>query len=376
MQKKRILINKDTEQTFIIEIDENSVIYQTLKNDKGRVYTKELSSLDEAQRFFYKKEWEALKKGFILYQECEKIGGPKLHYFTSSGYTGCLSFANFPQGILVYKHGSYEDENNQTDFLDLLSYKGELQETIKLPTVLPWDILYSDKMNFVLFDLDHHIYKFDIETKKFEKLLDRGNGKWRSFISVSQNYYSYGTDEKIIVCNFDNNIVFKEKIKLKIVDGSIAFASALSKKSDLLAVHTKSGEVEIFNIKTGELIKKINGEFSFLDRIEFIENDTTLIVKPQYNKPLQYINIETNKLVNNGLEIPEYTKDVEDFCLNNDQSKLAILQRGNIYIFDLQIKKLIMQFGIEHYVKTARIKFINEDLGVRTDYGCFSLYKV
>lgn len=376
MQKKRILENKNTKQIFNISIEENTVTYQTIKNGKGRIYTKELNSPEDALKFFYKKEWEVLKKGFSLHQKCEKVGEPKLHYFTSSGYTGCLSFANLPNGIFVYKNGWYEDEDNQTDFLDLLSHKGELQETIQLPTILPWDISYSDKMNYALLDLDHHIYKFDIETKKFEKIADREKGKWGSFIATSQHYYSYGTNEKITICDFESNIVFEKKIALEIINGDIAFTSALAEKSDIIAVHTKSGKVDLFNIKTGELIKQINGKFDFLDRVEFAENDKTLIIKPKFHKPLQYINIETSESVDYDIEIPEYSKDVEDFCLNSDQSKLAMLQRNTVYIFDFKAKKLITQFKIEYCVKSAKIRFINEDLGVRTDYGCFSLYKV
>jgi len=62
--------------------------------------------------------------------------------------------------------------------------------------------------------------------------------------------------------------------------------------------------------------------------------------------------------------------------LDERESKLILSQGNWVYIYDYQNKKYLDSFKIEHAVKTISIKFIDDDLGVRTDYGCFSLYKV
>ena len=71
-----------------------------------------------------------------------------------------------------------------------------------------------------------------------------------------------------------------------------------------------------------------------------------------------------------------FPKDVNAFCFNADQTKLVLLLRAGVHVFDFVNKKLLNSFKIEHLVKKCEIKFVGEKLGVRTDYGCFSLYNV
>ncbi|WP_249291440.1 hypothetical protein [Campylobacter curvus] len=45
------------------------------------------------------------------------------------------------------------------------------------------------------------------------------------------------------------------------------------------------------------------------------------------------------------------------------------------YLVDLANQN-VREFEIEHIVKSCEAKFIDENLAVRTDYGCFSLYNI
>jgi hypothetical protein len=377
MNKKHSLLNQESNKVFNIELLELNVVYQSGKIDKPRTYEKEFKSKEDALKFFYKKEWEMLKKGFVLNNPEATFGEPKLHYFTSSGYSGCLSFTNTPNDIFVYQQGSYDDPKNQYDFIINIDKHGNLKSTIKLPDVLPWDIQYNHKNHSLLIKLDHHIYSFNIEKQSFDKIADREKGKWASFISIAENSYSYGTNEKLRVKDFDNNLLFDKNYEVEIINGNIPFSATLSNTKNILALHNKFGEIELFNFKTNEHLKTIKGDFKSIDKMEFVESDKTLILKQTYHKPLIYIDIDKNEeLKYSDLEIPEYFKGVVDFCLNKDKSKLILSQGNKAHIYDFQNKKYLDSFTIEHSIKTANIKFIDDYLGVRTDYGCFSLYKV
>ncbi|PIE47177.1 MAG: hypothetical protein CSA40_02295 [Flavobacteriales bacterium] len=157
--KKRILVNKKLNKTFNVELENNCVTYQTLKNGKGRVYTKAFSCDEEALKFFSKKQWEVLKKGFVLCQKTNRFGEPKLHYYIGGGYSGALSFTHTQNAIWVYQEGSYENPDNQYDFIKSISYQGDTLEQIKTPDILAWDMQCLNN-NTLLLNLDHHIYTY------------------------------------------------------------------------------------------------------------------------------------------------------------------------------------------------------------------------
>ncbi|QWX82995.1 hypothetical protein H0I23_11040 [Cellulophaga sp. HaHaR_3_176] len=377
MIKKHSLLNKELNKIFNIELVGLKVVYESGKIDKPRTYEKEFKSDEEALKFFYKKEWEMLKKGFVLNNPEATFGNAKLHYFTSSGYSGCLSFANTPNDIFVYEQGSYDDPKDQYDFLINIDKSGNLKSKIKLPDILPWDIQYNSSNNSLLIKLDHHIYTFNINDQSFHKIADREKGNWASFISIAKKAYAYGTNEQLTVKDFDNTILFNQNYKVEIIKGSNCFSATLSKTKNIIALHNKLGEVELFDFKTNNYLKTIKGDFKGIDKMEFVASDSILILKQHYHQPLLYINVEKNEQVYYpSLEIPEYFKGVVDFCLNKEASKLVLSQGNKAHVYDMENKKHLHSFKIEHSVKTANIKFIDNDLGVRTDYGCFSLYTV
>ncbi len=377
MTIKHSLYNQELDKIFNIELLRGEVLYEIGKKEKLRSYKKTFKSEEDALKFFYKKEWEILKKGFILSNETEIFGTHKLHYFVGIGYTGALSFEDTPKGIFVYKHGSYEDVRDSYDFIIHIDRKGNLKNTIKLPEVLPWDIKYNSINNLLLMVLNHHIYSFNIETDTFKKIADKEKGKWASFISVSENLYSYGTNEKLFVKNLEDEVLFTQPYEVEIIKGNSPFCAITSKTQNSLALHNKIGEINIIDIENKKRVKEIKEDFDIVSEMEFIESENILVVKEYYPKPLRFFDINEGKQIEfPSLEIPEYTKEVNDFCFNKEQSKLVLRQRETMYVFDFIAKKMIGSFKIAHMVKTAKIKFIGEDLGVRTDYGCFSLYKV
>ena len=64
------------------------------------------------------------------------------------------------------------------------------------------------------------------------------------------------------------------------------------------------------------------------------------------------------------------------YCLNADQTRLAVLRGSWVELFEVASRQLVRRFRLSHCVKNAELRFVGEALGARTDYGCFSLYRV
>ena len=72
MNKKHSLRNKELTKIFNIELLNLKVIYLSGNINKPRTFEKEFKSEEDALKFFYKKEWEMLKKGFVLTRKIHK----------------------------------------------------------------------------------------------------------------------------------------------------------------------------------------------------------------------------------------------------------------------------------------------------------------
>ena len=70
----------------------------------------------------------------------------------------------------------------------------------------------------------------------------------------------------------------------------------------------------------------------------------------------------------------------QKICVSKDGSRLALISYDKARIIDLKSRNLRLSFELSHVVKRCEAKFecINgeEFLAVRTDYACFSLYKI
>ena len=70
----------------------------------------------------------------------------------------------------------------------------------------------------------------------------------------------------------------------------------------------------------------------------------------------------------------------QKICVSTDGLRLALISYDKARIINLKSGNLQLIFELSHVVKRCEAKFerINgeEFLAVRTDYGCFSLYKI
>ncbi|MDR1317699.1 MAG: hypothetical protein LBK13_12585 [Spirochaetales bacterium] len=369
--KRKQLIEKKSGKVLNLILNNKTLISETGQAGKVKTTEKTFPSLEEAEKTFTKKEWEALKKGFVVNNGNAKTGEPILHTFIGGGYTGCLSFQQTPKGIYVYK--SAED----TDYLVLIDNSGDILKEIALPARLAWSIEPRMETNSMILDIDHFIFEYRIETNSFHNLADKKRDQ-TSFVSVSKTTTAFATLGNIYITDNQNNVLHTISYDTETINGTTPFCGKLSEDGKLLAFHNKTGEIQIIDTANGKLIKKISADFQMIEKMEFADNNNLLVVQEKYGTwGMRYFDVSGNKEIKiGGIEIPEYTKTVNSFCFNADQSKLVLVQRTNAHVFDFNAKKLLHSFGIEHTVKTCTIKFAGDKLGVKTDYGCFSIYNI
>ncbi|MGI4874843.1 MAG: hypothetical protein ACRYFX_27120 [Janthinobacterium lividum] len=375
---KHHLHNTSTGSSCILTLAGTTLTTATGKPGKERTTQKDFATAEEARQQFEKKEWEALKKGFVLHQEAATAGEPLLHYYVGTGYTGCLSLVGTPQGIYVYKHGWYKTAQDQTDFLVRLDATGQLLETIELPQVLPWQIAYNAATNTLLLDLDHYVYEYSLVTGEFEQLTQRNTQRGincSSFVAVGPYHLAFATEPSLYVQTLARQPLLEMPYATTLINGDWAFAAALSKNGDLLALHTVWGEIQLLKTTNGTLLRTLTGDFTKATQLEFVANDTLLAVRVRgEGQPLLFFSVaDGSPVLFAGLKT-ETGQHLQQFCFNPDESRLVLVYRHTAYVFDFSAKRLLYQFDLQHTVKRAHVKFIGEALGVRTDYGCFSLY--
>lgn len=371
------LTDINTNKIHNLSIKNNTIISESGKINKLKSSEKEFPNNEDAIKYFYKKEYELLRKGFVLKNSEAKIGQPILHCFIGKGFTGCLSIINLGEATAIYKFGDYKN-----DALVLIDKTSKLIETIKLPKPLPWQIAYHKKQQFLLLDIDHFAYIYSLKTKEFTQLtfdFDQPG----SFISLSENRIAYGSHPMIYVKDIvSNSIIFERKYDAELFSGhSLQFAGSISKDGSLLALCTHSGKIIFINLNTG-IETVVRGNFEMVRQMEFINDDQMLVLKEKYGSwGMRYFDMSTHK----EIEIPtlrisdddSYLGNlVDSYCFNDDYSKLVLTQRRIAYVFDFKTKKILHSYQIEHIADQCNVTFIGDQLGVRTDFGCFSIYKI
>ena len=365
------LVEKETGKLLNLTLCDKNLTSETGTPEKLKATEKAFSDLEEARKNFYKKEWEALKKNFVLHNENAKIGEPVLHKFIGGFYTGSLSFQQTPKGIFIYKGG--EDTEN----LVLIDNFGNILEEVVLPYPLGWNIEYRTATNSMILDLDHFIFECKIENNAFCNLGGKERN-WTSFVSVSKDKTAFATNGRIYIVGNQNNILHTMDYDVETIKGTTPFCGRLSEDGKRLAFHNKVGEIQIIDTEKGEIANKIVADFEMVEQMEFANNDNLLLMQEHYGtRGMRYFDLSDNKEIKiDGFKMPAYTQEVRNFCFNSDQSKLVLVQGTTAYVFDFNAKKLLHGFEIEHTIKTCKIKFVGDKLGVRTDYGCFSIYHV
>ena len=371
----RELVNFDSGERLRLSVEGNALVSVSQKSGKTKQSKKEFASETEAKKACVKKEWESLKKGFVMQNSEAKAGEASLHVYIGGGYTGALSFASIKDEIYVYKSGSQKDGGKPSDILVRLDRSGTIKEQIDLPKPLAWDAQCAGEN--LLLDLDHEIYIFEPKEAKFREILAEQNVKKSSeiasFICASNNAAVFGMFGQIFAFR-DGEISKIGEYKCSTKNHVPILCTALSADASVLALCTKENELQILNAKNGEILSELRAKFGVLDKICFLDEKTLLVRRYLENK-LFCVDIKSAKVSKQPWIKDEYLRSSE-FCIDAVAGKLVVIDQSMGYAINLKSGDMRAEFTLDHVVKSCEAKFIDGKLAVRTDYGCFSLYEI
>ena len=371
----RELVNFDSGERLELCVEYKALVSVSQKSGKTKQSKKEFASETEAKKACVKKEWESLKKGFILQDSEAKAGEASLHVYIGGGYTGALSFASLRDEIYVYKSGGQKDGGKPSDLLVRLDRSGAIKEQIDLPKPLAWDAQCASEN--LLLDLDHEIYIFEPKEAKFRQISAeqnlKRNNEMASFICASNGVAIFGMFGQIFA--FKNGEISKIG-EYKCSEKSYApiLCAALNADASMLALCTKENELQILNAKNGEILSEVKAEFGALDKICF-SDENTLLVRQYLENKLFCLDIKSAKVTKQPWIKDEYLR-ASEFCIDAVAGKLVVIDQSRAYAANLQSGDVMAEFTLDHVVKSCEAKFIDGKLTVRTDYGCFSLYEI
>lgn len=370
------LVNLANGDRLNLRVEGQILLSESVKNGKTRQTQKEFASAGEAQKACVKKEWESLKKGYVLQNADAKAGEASLHVYIGGGYTGALAFASAEGEFFVYKCGGYEEEDS-VDFLIRLGTDGAIKGDIILPKPLAWHAERAGEN--LLLDLDHDIFRFNPKmgefTNVFKELKIKRNGDITSFICASGETAAFAAYGQIYLLK-DGKFSSLGKYKTDSGCGA-AFCVALSTDGMRLALNCKQNEIKITSTMNGEILNEIKGDFGALSDVCFLK-DGSLLGREYYEGGLVCFDAAGSR------QTPAWMHDecakADKIRVSADGLRLALINYDKAHIIDLKSGNLRLSFALSHVVKRCETKFehINgeEFLAVRTDYGCFSLYKI
>lgn len=301
-----------------------------------------------------------------------------MHVYIGGGYTGALAFASFEGENFVYKCGGYK-ENGSVDFLTRLGADGAIKGDIILPKPLAWQ---AERAGEVLFlDLDHFIFKFDPTSGEFSNLSQglsfKSSKEFTSFVCATKDTAAFAMFGQIFTFR-GGEISPLAEYRSEMKSYTPILCAALNNDGMRLAPHCKQNEIKILSTLSGEILNDTKCDFGIFDKICFLA-DGSLLGKERYTSKLVCLDAASDERLEPAWLRGEYT-EADEFCVSADGSQLALINYDKARIIDLKSGNLQPSFELSHVVKRCEAKFerINgeEFLAVRTDYGCFSLYRV
>lgn len=373
------LINLASGDRLNLRVQGQILLSESVKNGKTRQTQKEFASTDEAQKACVKKEWESLKKGYVLQNGDAKAGEASSHVYIGGGYTGALAFAGAEGELFVYKCGGYKEGGTLDDFLIRLDVSGAVKQQIVLPKPLAWQAERAGEI--LLLDLDHFIFKFDPARGEFSDLSQglsfKNSKEFTSFVCAAKDTAAFAMLGQIFTLR-GGEISPLAEYKSEMKSYTPILCAAISDDGTRLALCCKQNEIKILSTLSGEVLNEIKGDFGVFDKICFLA-DGSVLGKERYSSKPVCLNAASGERLN-----PAWLRDecaeADELCVSADGSWLALISYDKARIIDLKSGNLRLSFELSHVVKRCEAKFerINgeEFLAVRTDYGCFSLYKI
>ena len=373
------LINLASGDRLNLRVEGQILLSESVKNGKTRQTQKEFASIDEAQKACIKKEWESLKKGYVLQNAGAKAGEASLHVYIGGGYTGALAFSGAEGELFVYKCGGYKEGGALDDFLIRLDASGAVKQQTLLPKPLAWQAERAGEI--LLLDLDHFIFKFDPARGEFSDLSQglsfKNSKEFTSFVCAAKDTAAFAMFGQIFTLR-GGEISPLAEYRSEMKTYTPILCAAISDEGTRLALHCKQNEIKILSTLNGEILNEIRGDFGIFDKICFLADGSVLGKERYSSKPVCLDTASGERL--NPAWLRGECAEADELCVSADGSRLALISYDKARIIDLKSGNLRLSFELSHVVKRCEAKFerINGEgfLAVRTDYGCFSLYKI
>lgn len=373
------LINLANGDRLNLRVQGQILLSESIKNGKTRQTQKEFASAGEAQKACVKKEWESLKKGYVLQNAGAKAGEASLHVYIGGGYTGALAFSGAEGELFVYKCGGYKEGGALDDFLIRLDASGAVKQQIVLPKPLAWQAERAGEI--LLLDLDHFIFKFDPARGEFSDLSQglsfKNSKEFTSFVCAAKDTAAFAMFGQIFTLR-GGEISPLAEYRSEMKSYAPILCAALDADGTRLALCCKQNEIKILSTLSGEILNEIRGDFGIFDKICFLA-DGSVLGKERYAGKLVCLDATSGERLKPAWLQGECA-EADELCVSANGSRLALISYDKARIIDLKSGNLQLSFELSHIVKRCEAKFerINgeEFLAVRTDYGCFSLYKI
>ena len=370
VERRRVLTNPGTGAEWATESDGTTVTVTSRTGSREKVTTRTEADAKAAVAYSVKEEWARLKKGFVLADPFAKPGAPRMHRYLCRDYTGALPMADVDGLFLVSLHDG-------TDRMLLLDAQAESQGGLDIPPDhLVWKAIAIPATGSVLLLIDHQVYEWALADGTLRPLT-KGNRRPASFLSVAGSLAAWYDEPDVVVRDLvTGNDVFRRPVQPQLYHGHTPVMKGALTTSGVLAVCHQAGSVELLDLSTGgQPAEEWHAAFEMFEKLEATPDGRWLVAKERYGAYGLYC-LDLASMVPRSPWV-ELLDPRGAFALEPTSRRLALVRNLRVHILDMDSLEEHLSFPLEHVVRNCAVEWIgNDTLGVRTDYGCASLYAV
>ena len=336
---------------------------------------KDFDEPHDALAYALKQEWTRLKKGQVLVHADAAPGEPRMHRYLGGTYTGAMPVADLDGRLLC----SWHDADTACALLAINAQAQAVGRGQAPPKTLVWQATPHPPTQQVLLLADHAVWTCDPQLQAMQPLT-QPNAQPASFLSVAADQVAWYAQGQVEVHTLVPGGVGTRRLQLPVQPTlysghSMQMSGALSAQG-LLALCTQAGQIRFIDVASGSEQAAWTGPFEMVTKLQFTPDGRWLLVQEGYGKwALLALDMQSRSPRADWPTLNELGQG--DFALSPSGTQLAVSRRDRISVYDMATMQLRMQFVADHVVKRCALTWLGEHtLGLRTDYGCASLYAV
>ena len=275
----------------------------------------------------------------------------------------------------------HRDEDTHGAATDMLLLIGEDTEIIhgwrSSKTDLAWSALPTDDRTGFLIRFDSGIYLWTSDGSPPQRISD-ATVLSSPFLTSSNGHAAWHDGEQVTVMRLDDGRHIMQLVRSPAMVGghSEQMMGTLSADATMLACCANPGEIEYIDVAQAKTVRRHQGDFEMITKMAWSADGCWLLALEQYGRwRLLCLDTATGESRHGWPEFTDMTRT--DFALDSNSRRLAVIHRGHIVLYDFADMREIQRFPVDHLVRTAHIAWTGENnISVRTDYGCLSTYVV